>query len=338
MPELPKWAVTDRFDIQARAPGNPTKDQMRLMMQSLLADRFKVVVHTETRQLPVFSLVLVKPGKTGSQLQPHPKDASCSMTPPPGAAPGSSVAPPSPTVAGGFPATCGGLVELQPSAPGRVNFGARNSPIGILAVSLTGWGNLDRPILDETGLTGNFDYHLEWTPEFNGPPPPNFQPDTSGPTFTEALRDQFGVKLVPKTGRWKSLSWTMWSIPPRTDDGACDAQPPVRCTTPLALLSHNVSSPRLTASRAVDPERYGCQSTRNDFPSKKAGCFVHRGVAVFFMLLALSFFDLRAFAASEHHGQVTFGGLPVPGATVTATQGRQAPGRHHRSAGRVYVH
>ena len=63
--QLPKWALVDRFDIQARAPANTTKDQMRLMMQSLLADRFKLVVHTETRQVPVFALVLVKPGKTG---------------------------------------------------------------------------------------------------------------------------------------------------------------------------------------------------------------------------------------------------------------------------------
>ena len=201
LPLLPKWATADRFDIQARADGNPGKDQMRLMMQSLLADRFKIVVHTETGQLPVFALLLVKPGKTGPQLQPHPNEESCSMTPPPTAS-RSSAAAPSPTVAGGFPATCGGLVELQPSVPGRVNFGARNVPIGLLAVSLTGWGNLDLPILDQTGLSGPFDYHLEWTPQFEGPLPPNatFQPDPTGPTFLEALKEQFGLKLEPQTG------------------------------------------------------------------------------------------------------------------------------------------
>ncbi len=81
-PQLPKWAVTNRFDIEARAQGNPTKDQMRLMMQSLLADRFKLAFHYETRQLPVFKLVLLKPGKTGPQLQPHPADSPCSSAPP----------------------------------------------------------------------------------------------------------------------------------------------------------------------------------------------------------------------------------------------------------------
>jgi Protein of unknown function (DUF3738) len=68
---LPGWVSTDRFDILARANGNPTKDQMRLMMQSLLVDRFKLATHYETRQLPVFALVLAKPGKTGPQLRRH---------------------------------------------------------------------------------------------------------------------------------------------------------------------------------------------------------------------------------------------------------------------------
>jgi hypothetical protein len=57
LPRLPKWVTADRFDIQARASGNPTKDQMRLMLQSLLADRFKLTVHYETQQLPAFALL-----------------------------------------------------------------------------------------------------------------------------------------------------------------------------------------------------------------------------------------------------------------------------------------
>src|SRR5579862_8059107 len=79
--QLPRWAVTgdtQRFDIQARAQGSPTRDQMRLMMQSLLADRFKLALHTETKQGPIYALVLVKPGKLGPHLQQHTDDASCS--------------------------------------------------------------------------------------------------------------------------------------------------------------------------------------------------------------------------------------------------------------------
>src|SRR4029077_5500078 len=77
MPRLPQWVLRNRFDVEARASGNPTKDQMRLMMQPLLEERFKLAVHYETQRLPVFALVLNEPGKTGPQLQRHPKDSSC---------------------------------------------------------------------------------------------------------------------------------------------------------------------------------------------------------------------------------------------------------------------
>lgn len=117
--QFPKWANDYRYDIQARASGNPTKDQFRLMMQALLADRFKLAIHYETRQLPVFALVLDKPGKLGPQLRLHPDDSPCSIAPPPGAAPG-----PPPTVPGGYPEPCGGIFGVPPSAPGRVHVGA----------------------------------------------------------------------------------------------------------------------------------------------------------------------------------------------------------------------
>jgi uncharacterized protein (TIGR03435 family) len=73
----PKWIDTERFDIEARAEGNPTIVQKRLMMQSLLGDRFKLVVHHETRQLPIYALVLASAGKTGPGLQPHSEAAKC---------------------------------------------------------------------------------------------------------------------------------------------------------------------------------------------------------------------------------------------------------------------
>ena len=65
---LPKWAATDRYSIEARAAtGNPTKDQMRLMVQSLLADRFHLAVHFEDREVPVFELRLAKAGQPGPE-------------------------------------------------------------------------------------------------------------------------------------------------------------------------------------------------------------------------------------------------------------------------------
>jgi bla regulator protein blaR1 len=72
----------------------------------------------------------------------------------------------------------------------------------MIANTLLGVGNVGRPGLDRTGLSGTFDFYLEWTPQLNDPLPPGstIQPDESGPTFLEALKDQLGLKLEPQTG------------------------------------------------------------------------------------------------------------------------------------------
>jgi uncharacterized protein (TIGR03435 family) len=185
-PQLPKWATTESFDIEAKAEGNPTKDQMRLMMQSLLADRFKLAVHFETRQLPVYALVLEKPGQTGPQLKPHIDDPPCGAFTSPQAGDD------------GWIMLCGALGGTYVS--GRLRNGSRNLTMEQIAGFLPAMANLDRPVQDRTGLGGSFDLRIEFTPEFNGPPPPNFQPDPSGPTFLEALHEQLGLKLEPQTG------------------------------------------------------------------------------------------------------------------------------------------
>jgi uncharacterized protein (TIGR03435 family) len=198
--QLPAWASNTRYDIQGRAPGTPTRDQFRLMMQALLADRFKLAIHFETRQLPVLALVLDKPGKMGPQLQKHPDDVACSTAPP------TSNSGPPPTVAGGFPENCGAVTPVKPSAPGRLRIGARNVPLEtfstIITPQLTG---VDKPVLDQTGLTGKFDFVIEFTPKISGPMPPGFQPDPTGPTFADALKQQLGLKLEPQTGPVESV-------------------------------------------------------------------------------------------------------------------------------------
>jgi uncharacterized protein (TIGR03435 family) len=191
--QMPDWVLTDRFDIQARTDGDPakdTKDQMRLMMRALLADRFKLALHTETHQAPVFALVPLKAGKSGPKFQAHP-DGSCATDPP----------PPPTQIAGEFPALCGGLLAMPESAPGLYRFGARNVTMPFLANQLAGMGTLDRPVLDRTGFEGTFDFALEWAPE-TGPQPPGagLQPDLPGPTFLEAVKEQLGLKLESQKG------------------------------------------------------------------------------------------------------------------------------------------
>jgi bla regulator protein BlaR1 len=190
LPQLPAWATTEKYDIQARAEGNPGKDQMRMLMRGLLADRFKLAMHTEKRELPVLALVLAKHGKTGPQLQAHPAGADCPINVAEGASPTA-------TVAGGFPVLCNGIFGMPASTAGRVKIGARNLTLKFLADSLSAGANRGRPMTDQTGLTGTFDFTLEYTPEINGtlPPGATFQPDPSGPTLEEALREQLGIKL-----------------------------------------------------------------------------------------------------------------------------------------------
>jgi uncharacterized protein (TIGR03435 family) len=203
LPQLPTWVTTAHFDIQGTAQGNPTKDQMRLMVQSLLADHFRLAIHYETRQVPIFVLLVDQPGTLRPLLQQHPDDSPCPTTfrsPSPTAAPQ--------TIDSRFPVTCGGLLNMAPSAPGRFRAGARNVPMELIASSMAGGASgLARPVLDRTGLTGTFDFAIEFSPQPDEPSAPgaNFRSDPTGPTFAEALKEQLGLKLEPQTGPFDVL-------------------------------------------------------------------------------------------------------------------------------------
>ncbi len=197
LPGLPEWASNERFDIQARSGGNPSKDEMRLMMRSLLADRFKLVVHHETRQLPVLEVVLTKPGKTGPQLQPHSNDWPCPSRIPPPSAAGQSTQASAHPFPGGLPPLCKGIFELPWSAPGLFHVGARDVTVQFIANYFSGVSGFGRPFLDRTGLSGTFDFSLEWKRENDRPLAPGVQarPNVAGPTFQTALREQLGLRL-----------------------------------------------------------------------------------------------------------------------------------------------
>jgi uncharacterized protein (TIGR03435 family) len=193
--QLPKWANTNRYDIEGRTSGNPTKDQYRLMMQALLADRFKLSLHYDTKQIPVLALELDRPGKFGPHFQLHPADAPpCSSAPAPGA-----------TVDGGFPQQCGVISAGQASAPGRIKIAARNIPLAMLTNLLGSQPiiNINKPVVDKTAINGNVDLMFEFSPEV--PPGVDFQADPNGPTFLEALKDQLGMKLESTTAPVDSI-------------------------------------------------------------------------------------------------------------------------------------
>lgn len=199
--KYPKGLSTDDlFEIDARAEGKRGKDQIRLMLQSLLAERFKLVVHFETREVPVLALTLARQGKTGPKLRPHEEGPPCpdvAATPPMPAPP--AAAP----VSGVFPANCDSpQVANQLSSVWLA--GARNITTPLLAESIYRWGvgagDVDKPVVDQTGLTGNFDFTVEYTPEFI-----RARPDSQGISFRDAVRQQLGLRLTPSRGAIRML-------------------------------------------------------------------------------------------------------------------------------------
>ena len=189
---LPKWVATDSFVIRAMAPGDPTEDQMRLMVQSLLANRFKLAVHFETQQTSVLALVLAKPGKTGPKLRPHAEGPPCSAHV---TVPAQSSSAHVPDV---FPPYCGGYMAM-PGPNNTMLLGSRKTTMKLIAASLPSVGAVGRPVVDQTGLSGNYDFTMQWTPESNAvrPPGADSQPASQGPSFLEALKEQLGLKLKP---------------------------------------------------------------------------------------------------------------------------------------------
>lgn len=193
---LPGWATADKFDINARAESSkPTKEDMRLMLQSLLEDRFKLKVHRERQQMPVFGLYLTRPGKTGPQLNPHNPASLCSASLP---LPSAEI--PVATMVGLWPPSCGDGTEARTSKY-RLREGGRDMTMNAIADWLTGAGESDRPILDQTGLDGTFDFILEFDPESLGREGISSAPrDDSGPTFTEAMKEQLGLQVRKQEG------------------------------------------------------------------------------------------------------------------------------------------
>lgn len=194
--KAPKWVTggfdvgADRFDILARASGHPTKDDIRLMMQSLLADRFQMAAHFETREAPVLAMVLAKPGKLGPALKVHPVNDSCAEG-------GDAASAKNVKSSEDKPEVCGVLGRLPPSGPGMVRISGRGISLALLANSLptqTGLAIVGRPVIDRTGLSGLYDLTLEWAGMLNG------QPNPEGPSFEAALREQLGLKLQSDKG------------------------------------------------------------------------------------------------------------------------------------------
>jgi uncharacterized protein (TIGR03435 family) len=192
----PIWIRSDRFDIVAKAPEDTLpgpSGPMPLMIRTLLKERFKLSVHNETRELPVYALVMARTDRrAGPQLKPAAVDCAAIMARGPG---GLAAVPPPP----GERLPC--AIRLT---PGNMAGGGTSMPQFTFAISRY----VNRVVLDRTGLAGNFDFDLQWTPEQMppaapaGPPgaPPLPAIDPNGPSIFTAVQEQLGLKLESTRG------------------------------------------------------------------------------------------------------------------------------------------
>lgn len=167
----PQWAQSETYTIEATvdpatpiAAGNAGFTQIMRMVQSLLADRFKLSSHNETRQIPVYELVVAN---AGPRLKPSEGSRP----------PGRRI----------------GRAQLMGSMP-----------LPLLAASLSQW--VDRPVIDKTGLRGNYDVELTYSPEigqgarFGADGPDTSSANSNAPSLFSALREQLGLELKSSRG------------------------------------------------------------------------------------------------------------------------------------------
>jgi uncharacterized protein (TIGR03435 family) len=188
----PGWIASDRFDVNATA-GRPTSlTELRSMLQALLMDRFKVKTHYETRQGPVYRMVLAQRGRLGAQLRRATTDCAA-VTPDPlrGMTPGQ-------------PEPCGyfGPSPTVPLGSGKAYQAFRGLTMEDLALRL--YPYLRRRVMDSTGLAGYFDGEFEFTSEIVMPPPPPGLPNPYDgralPSIFSVLPQQLGLRLESERG------------------------------------------------------------------------------------------------------------------------------------------
>jgi bla regulator protein blaR1 len=165
----PAWLDSERYDTVGKPdiPGQPNRDQMKLMVQKLLADRFQLRFHTEKKELPVYAMVVAKGG-------------------------------PKITVSAGDPNDFPGIGFGR--EPGVLSLVGRNTGLNGVANGLQS-NILDKPVVDQTGLTGRYDFTLRWTPDptqwanFGVPATANPNDLDAPPDIFTAFEQQLGLKL-----------------------------------------------------------------------------------------------------------------------------------------------
>jgi len=165
---LPAWAESDKYDITGRpeSPGQPSVAQLKIMIQKLLADRFQLQFHRDKKELSVYAITV---GKTGSKITKSQAD----------------------------PNSLPGLFFGR--APAGMSFNVRNATLAEVSSVLQ--GVLDKPVVDQTGLSEKYDFTVKFTPDqsmsgFGPAPPPPADNADAPPDLFLAFEQQLGLRLV----------------------------------------------------------------------------------------------------------------------------------------------
>jgi uncharacterized protein (TIGR03435 family) len=171
----PEWLTSERYEVTAKAAGNPTRDEVTLMLRALLAERFKLVAHYEKQQRHVFALVVARDdGRPGAGLVRSNVDCEAVN-----AARRVGQEPPGPFPANGVPPCA------WSSNGSSIRFGGL--PLSRLPEALA--VPAGRVVIDRTRLTGNYEFTLRYSMQPN--------PDDDTPSIFTALEEQLGLRLVP---------------------------------------------------------------------------------------------------------------------------------------------
>jgi uncharacterized protein (TIGR03435 family) len=173
----PDWIHSESFEIDAESNGHPSILMMEgPMMQTILEDRFKLQIHRKTRQEPVYELAM---GTSSPQLKPL-QGGSCTPV---------VIGRPLPLLPDGQH-LCRNMVNLDSPRAVEMEGGTLSSFAGLLGMAL------DRPVIDKTGITGNFEIHLVFSPDDSAAA----RPVTAHPGIVQAIQEQLGLRLVPAQG------------------------------------------------------------------------------------------------------------------------------------------
>ena len=193
--DWPDGLDTARYTITAKMPDGAPMAAMQVAIRNLLKDRFKLVTHTETRELPVYNLVVAR---SDGRLGPAMKESSAECQ--------AVMKDYLQAVRQGAPqqAPPGPVARCALSQPGIGSFTMNGTSVGALATLLPQF--VDRQVIDRTGLTAIYDLSLKWMPEANAPSllglPPAVPPaaDPDAPNIFTAVQEQLGLKLEPGRG------------------------------------------------------------------------------------------------------------------------------------------